>query len=179
MKRIAIFFAEGYEEIEALTPVDILRRVGADVLTVGVNSKKVTGSHNITIEADILMNDVNKNDMECLIVPGGPGYTNIEESEAAISLIRYAKENSILLCAICAAPSILGKLGLLAGLKATCFPGFEKELKGAVVVPDKAVFDSGVITGKGAGAAADFGFLIAEKVVGCEKAEEIRKSMQD
>ena len=175
---IYVLLVDGFEEIEALTPVDILRRVGADVLTVGVNSKKVTGSHNITIEADILMNDVNKNDMECLIVPGGPGYTNIEESESAISLIRYAKENNILLCAICAAPSILGKLGLLAGLKATCFPGFEKELKGAVVVPDKAVFDSGVITGKGAGAAADFGFLIAEKVVGYEKAEEIRKSMQ-
>ena len=175
---IYVLLADGFEEIEALTPVDILRRAGADVLTVGVNSKKVTGSHNITVEADILIEDVNKNDLECLIVPGGPGYKNIEKSESAVCLIKFAKDNNILLCAICAAPSILGRLGLLKGLKATCFPGYEQELKGADVLDDKAVFDSQVITGKGAGAAAEFGFLIAEKIVGAKKAEEIRNSMQ-
>ena len=175
---IYVLLVDGFEEIEALTPVDILRRVGADLLTVGVNSKKVTGSHNIPVEADILIDEVKKEDMECLIIPGGPGYKNMEASDSAISLIKYAKENNILLCAICAAPSILGKLGLLKGLKATCFPGFEQVLLGAEVVSEKAVFDSQVITGKGAGAAADFGFLIAEKIVGNEKAQEIKLSMQ-
>ena len=175
---IYVLLVDGFEEIEALTPIDILRRAGASVLTVGVNSKKVTGSHDITVEADILMNDVKKDDMECLIVPGGPGYTNIEASEDAISLISYAAENEILLCAICAAPSMLGKLGILDGKRATCFPGYEQYLKGATVVADKAVFDSDIITGKGAGAASEFGFLIAGKIVGTKKAEEIKKAMQ-
>lgn len=175
---IYVLLAEGFEEIEALTPIDILRRSGASVLTAGVMGEYVTGSHNITVKADILIDDIKKDDMSCLIIPGGPGYTNIEKSDKAMDIICYAKENDILTCAICAAPSIIGKLGFLDGKKATCFPGFEQELKGAILCDEKAVFDGNFITGKGAGAASDFGFLIAEKTVGKEKSEEIRKSMQ-
>lgn len=175
---IYVLLADGFEEIEALTPIDILRRCGEDVKTAGVLGKVASGSHNIKVEADILINDINKNDMTALIVPGGPGYTNIENSTEATELIKYAAENGILLCAVCAAPSILGKLGILEGKKATCFPGYEKDLKGAVLSSEKAVFDGNIITGKGAGAAAEFGFLIAEKTAGVKKAEEIRKAMQ-
>lgn len=175
---IYVLLADGFEEIEALTPIDILRRCGAEVLTAGVLGKSVCGSHNITVEADILIDDVKKEDMSCLIVPGGPGYTNIEESEKAVELIKFANENNILLCAICAAPSILGKLGILEGKKATCFPGYEQDLKDAEVLEDKAVADGNIITGKGAGAASEFGFLIAENMTGCETAAKIRKAMQ-
>ena len=175
---IYVLLVEGFEEIEALTPIDILRRCGAEVLTVGVMGEYVTGSHNITVKSDILIDDVLYDQMSCLIIPGGPGYTNIEASSKAMEIIAYAKENNILTCAICAAPSIIGKLGYLDGKKATCFPGFEKELKGAVISDEKAVFDGNFITGKGAGAASEFGFLIAEKTVGKEKSEEIKKSMQ-
>ena len=175
---IYVLLAPGFEEIEALTPIDILRRCGAEVLTAGVLGKSVCGSHNITVEADILIDDIKKEDMECLIVPGGPGYVNIEDSEEAISLIKYAAERDIFLCAICAAPSILGNLGLLDGKTATCFPGYEESLKGAKVTSEKAVIDGKIITAKGAGAAAEFGFLIAENVIGKQKAEEIKKAMQ-
>ena len=175
---IYVLLAEGFEEIEALTPIDILRRCGAKVLTVGVMGESVTGSHNITVKADILIDEVLCNKMSCLIIPGGPGYTNIEASSKAMEIIAYAKENNILTCAICAAPSIIGRLGYLDGKKAACFPGFESELKGAVIRDEKAVFDGNFITGKGAGAASEFGFLIAEKTVGKEKSEEIKKSMQ-
>ncbi len=175
---IYVLLAEGFEEIEALTPIDILRRCEAQVLTVGVMGEYATGSHNIKVRADILIDDVMLDEMSCLIIPGGPGYTNIEKSEKAMDIIRYAKENNILTCAICAAPSIIGRLGFLEGKKATCFPGFENELKGAVITPEKAVCDGNFITGKGAGAASEFGFLIAEKTVGKETADKIKTSMQ-
>ncbi len=175
---IYVLLAPGFEEIEALTPIDILRRCGADVLTAGILDKKVCGSHNITVEADILIDEIKKEDMTCLIVPGGPGYVNIENSEKAISLIKYAAENDILLCAICAAPSILGNLGILDGKCATCFPGYEEFLKGANVSSEKALADGNIITGKGAGAAAEFGFLIAKYAINEQKAEEIKKAMQ-
>lgn len=175
---IYVLLVEGFEEIEALTPIDILRRCQAEVLTVGVTGENVTGSHNITVKADILIDDVKRDEMSCLIIPGGPGYTNIEASKKAMDLIAYANDNNILTCAICAAPSIIGKLGYLDGKKATCFPGFEKELKGAVISDEKAVFDGNFITGKGAGAASEFGFLIAEKTLSKEKSDEIKKSMQ-
>ena len=115
---------DGFEEIEALTPVDILRRGGMEVQTVGVNGKRVTGAHNILVEADILLEDVIWEQMDMLILPGGPGHFRISESAEAVRLIRLAAEKNCYLAAICASPSILGKLGLLKGKKATCFPGF-------------------------------------------------------
>lgn len=175
---VYILLVDGFEEIEALTPLDILRRCEVGVKTVGVFGKKVTGSHNITVEADILINEVNRSDMELLMLPGGPGYPNYDKSEEVSSLINYANDNGIYISAICAAPSVIGKMRLLAGKKATCFPGFEEFLEGAEIVPDKAVIDGKFITGKGAGAASDFGFLMAEVLAGKETADKIKKSMQ-
>lgn len=176
---IYVLLADGFEEIEALTPIDILKRCGAQVITAGVSQKSlITGAHDIKVEADILIDDIKKEAMECLIVPGGAGYVNIEKSEKALDLIKFAAENNILLCAICAAPSILGRLGILDNRKAVCFPSYEKELKGALIVSDKAIADKNIITGKGAGAAAEFGFLIAEHLFGKNKAAEIKATMQ-
>lgn len=175
---VYVLLVDGFEEIEALTPVDILRRCEIPVTTVGVFGKYVTGSHNITIEADILIDEVSLSDMKLLMLPGGPGYPNYDKSDAVTELINYANDNGIFISSICAAPSVIGKMGLLSGKKATCFPGFEEFLRGARIVPEKAVIDGNFITGKGAGAAAEFSFLMAEVLSDKETAEKIKKSMQ-
>ncbi len=175
---VYVLLADGFEEIEALEPVDIMRRAGLCVKTVGVTGKLVTGAHDIKVEADILINEVKRSDMELLMLPGGMGYVNLENSKEVKELADFAAGNDIFLTAICASPSILGKWGYLEGRKATCFPSFEKFLKGAEVVSDKAVCDGKIITGKGAGAACDFGFLMVEKLLDKSKADEIRCSMQ-
>lgn len=174
---VYVLMVDGFEEIEAIEPIDILRRGGVTVKTVGVFSKKVTGAHNITIETDITIDEVS-DDAELLMLPGGPGHTNIEKSEKAAELIKKAYETGAYVCAICASPSILGKKGLLKNKKATCFPGFESFLEGAELSDEKAVWDGKIITGKGAGAAAEFGFLMLEALKGEDIAEQIRSAMQ-
>lgn len=175
---VYVLLVEGFEEIEAIEPIDILRRGDVDVKTVGVDGKKVCGSHGIIVEADILIDEVSVEDMELLMLPGGPGHGNIEKSEKAVELINTAFDKNILLTAICASPSILGKMGMLKGKKATCFPGFEKFLDGAEVSDEKAVRDGNIITGKGAGAASEFGFLMLEALKGKETADHIKEVMQ-
>ena len=175
---VYVLLVEGFEEIEAIEPIDILRRGGVEVKTVGVNDKVVCGSHGIKVEADTDIAGVVREDMELLMLPGGPGHGNIEKSEEAVELIKYAYEKDILLTAICASPSILGKMGLLKGKKATCFPGFEEFLEGAELSGEKAVRDGNIITGKGAGAAADFGFLMLEALKGKAVADNIKDVMQ-
>ena len=174
---VYVLLADGFEEVEAIEPIDILRRGGVSVATVGIFGKYVTGSHNIKIEADITIDEVSPFDMELLMLPGGPGHTSIEKSAKARELILYAHKNSML-SAICASPSIIGKMGLLKGKKATCYPGFEKYLDGALVVSDKAVADGNIITGKGAGAASEFGFLMLSALKGKETANSVRDGMQ-
>lgn len=174
---VYLLLADGFEEVEALEPTDILRRGGVDVKTVGICDKRVTGSHNITVEADISIDDVSAEGMEALILPGGPGHTLIEQNEKAKELIMKAASDSIL-AAICASPSIIGKMGLLEGKKATCFPGYEECLKGAALTREKAVKDGNIITARGAGAASEFGFLILAALKGRETADKIKEVMQ-
>lgn len=175
---VYVLLVDGFEEIEAIEPIDILRRGGVCVKTVGVYSKKVTGAHNITVEADIAIDEISEADTELLMLPGGPGHTNIEKSEKAMDFIRKIYNGGGYISAICASPSILGKMGLLENKTATCFPGFEKFLNGAVLSEQKAVADGKIITGKGAGAAADFGFLMLEILTDRENAEKTRSAMQ-
>ena len=174
---IYLLLVDGFEEMEALTPVDVLRRCGAELLTAGVNGKKTMGAHNISVECDILFDEIKKEDMEMLILPGGPGHTALK-TEKVHELIRYADSRGIYIASICAAPSVVGELGLLEGRKATCFPGFEQELKGAEVLDLKVVTDGKYITAKGAGAAGEFAFCLAELMCGAEKAEKIKNAMQ-
>lgn len=175
---VYIMLVDGFEEIEALEPLDILRRAGVEARTVGVVSGSVVGAHGIRVEADIAMDAVKKEEMEVLVLPGGPGHQSLGADGAVQALIDYAYENGIYIAAICAAPSILGRKGLLQGKAATCFPGYEETLAGAAVQPDAVVFDAPFITGKGAGAAAAFGFKIVELLKGRETAEKIRGMMQ-
>ena len=176
---VLVFLADGFEETEAIAPIDILRRSGAVVKTVGVGSKNVTSSHKVTVTADLSESELSTDGLEGVILPGGmPGTLNLEASPVVQKYVDYASKNGLLLCAICAAPSILGHKGLLSGKKATCFPGFETELLGAVVTDAPAVVDGNIITGKGAGAAVEFGLAISAKLCGEETSMKVRKSMQ-
>ena len=175
---VYVIMADGFEDIEALEPVDILRRAGILVKTAGICNKKVTSSHDVTIETDILIDNINKEDMEMLVLPGGPGHTNLDESEKVQNLISYAMDSNIYIAAICASPSILGKRGVLDGKKYTCFPGFEKFAPNGIFTGEKATLDGKILTGKGAGAAADFGFKMVEILKGNDIADKLRKEMQ-
>ena len=175
---IYVLLADGFEEIEAIEPIDIMRRAGLTVVTVGVNDIKVKGSHSITVRADILIEDVNKEDMQLLMLPGGAGHEVLDKNENVDDLIKYAVEHNIYIAAICASPSLLGKRGILKGKKATCFPGFEKYLDGAVISNEKVVTDDKIITARGAGAAGEFGFEIVKKLIDNTTADELRSVMQ-
>ncbi len=175
---IYVFLAEGFEEVEALAPVDVLRRAGFDVKTVGVTGKYVTGSHGIKVEADITTEQLDVNGLQAVILPGGmPGTLNLKADEKVKEYITYAAENNIIIGAICAAPSILGSMGLLKGKKAVCFPGFESELSGAEVVNMPTVRDGNIITAKGAGAALPFGFKLLEALTDTETALNLSENM--
>ncbi len=175
---IYVLLADGFEEIEAIEPIDIMRRAKMAVATVGLDDICVKGAHGIVVMADILIEDVKKTDMEMLMLPGGAGHTVLDADERVHALIDYAYQKDLYLGAICASPSILGKKGLLKGKKATCFPGFEQYLDGAFVVEDKAVCDGKIITGKGAGAAGEFGLKIVEALRGKALSDELKKVMQ-
>lgn len=176
---IYIFLAEGFEEIEALAPADILRRAELEVKLVGVTGSTVTGSHGISVKADITCAEVTTEDIDMVVLPGGmPGTLNLEKDPIVRACAEYCVKNNKLLGAICAAPSILGHMGLLNGKKATCFPGFEGELKGAQVTDDRVVVDGSIITARGAGASLEFGLKLAELVASREKAEKLFAAMQ-
>ena len=122
-----VFLAEGFEETEALAPVDVMRRAKLDVKTVGVTGECVTSSHGVPVKADITIDNIDLDDVQGVVLPGGmPGTLNLEANEKVIEAVKYSCENGKIVAAICAAPSILGHLGILDGKKATCFPGFEK-----------------------------------------------------
>lgn len=177
---IYIFLANGFEETEALTPADILRRAGLTVSLVGVGSDVITGSHGISVICDMTEKDISLDEnTEAVFLPGGmPGTINLEKNDTVQKAVDFAYENDRLLCAICAAPSILGHKGLLKGKNAICFPGFEDELEGATLSESFVVKDGNIITAKGMGSATEFGLKIAECLKGAEAAEKIRASLQ-
>lgn len=155
--KVALLLAEGFEELEALTPVDILRRAGITVDTIAIASRKVTGSHGITVIADKTRDEINPSDYGAVIFPGGmPGATNLDASELSDKMISAVLENGGRLAAICAAPLVLGRRGLLEGKRATCFPGFEGELRGATVTGMDVVTDGNITTASGMPAAYAF-----------------------
>lgn len=176
---IYVFLADGFEEIEALAVVDVLRRAEMDVVTVGVPGKKVTGSHNITVEADIDIKETHYLNLQGIVLPGGmPGTLNLENHPIVQLYIDYCDEKQLPMFAICAAPSILGKRGLLKGKKATCFPGFEQFLEGAELSDSHVCRDGNIITARGMGVAVDFGIEIVRYFCGDHEADHIRKALQ-
>lgn len=174
------FLADGFEELEAIAPIDMLKRAGVNVITVGVTGKNVTGSHGITFVSDITADEVTLTDeLQAVILPGGmPGTLNLEKSEDVQKAVDFAVENDKYVCAICAAPSILGHKGLLKGKKATAFPGFEKDLEGAITDNYFVACDGRFITARGAGVAVEFGLKIVSELVSEEKSKEIEATIQ-
>ena len=174
-----IFLAEGFEESEALLPLDILRRGGLDAITVSVTSDRIVkSSHGVQVVADALISEISVEDVQMIILPGGlPGATNLDECQSLDKMIMDFASKGKSLAAICAAPMVYGKRGLLKGKKATCYPGFDKYLDGAEYTGALVECVDNFILGKGPAAAAEFGFAILEKLTGREKANEVRKGM--
>ena len=176
---VYIFLAEGFEECEALAPIDILRRASLEVKTVGIGSKTVTGSHGIPVVCDLEENELSEDNLTAVILPGGmPGTLNLEKNATVQKYIDLASDKKLIIGAICAAPSILGHKNLLIGKKATCFTGFEKDLIGAEISNLPAVKDDNIITAYGAGAAFEFGFLLLEALTDSETSLNLKKQMR-
>ncbi len=178
---VYVFLADGFEEMEAVAPIDILRRMNISVTTVGVTGKVVMGSHSIPVTADVTIDEADFSDLSALILPGGmPGTTNLGENKTLCDLIIKSAKEGKLLAALCAAPSVFGKLGVLENREFTCYPGFEKGVSGIYKnVP--LVFSEGdynVITAWGPGAAYRFGFAVASALSEDEEAVgALKKSM--
>ena len=164
MSKVYVFLATGFEEIEALTPVDILRRGGVDVNLVSITGNEiVTGARGINVKADVLFENLDKDAAYMLVLPGGmPGTTNLMTYEPLMELVKAYNSKGKYVTAICAAPTIFGKIGLLNGKKATCYPGMEGDLTGANVKYDSVVVDGNIVTSRGMGTALDFALKLLE-----------------
>lgn len=174
-----MFLADGFEETEALVTLDMLRRAGIEVKTVGVGATVISGTHGIRVFADITENEVCTDGCEGVILPGGmPGTENLYSSECVNGVTDYCFNNDKFICAICAAPVIPGRKGLLKGHSAVCFPGFEDELDGAELKNTPCVKSGNIITAKGAGCVFEFSYEIISAVKGKEKAEEVISTIQ-
>lgn len=177
---IIVLLADGFEEIEALTPVDMLRRAGALVKTVGVGGKIAVGSHGIPVICDILPEEVKLSEVSMAIFPGGmPGSLNLDASPFTDKVIESVNERGGRLAAICAAPLIFGRRGLLNEREAICYPGFEEELKGAKISERSVVTDGNITTAKGMGVALEFSKELISLMFGKEKAEEISSAIME
>ena len=176
---IYMFIAEGFEEIEALCPLDIMRRAGLDITTVGIGSKEITGAHGITVKTDICSCKYDPdNEFDMIFLPGGmPGTLNLADSDAVSKAIENAIKNDKYIAAICAAPSILGDKGLLEGKEAICYPGFESRLAGAIISNNRVVLDEKILTAAGMGVATEMGLKIVEIFRGEETANTLRRAI--
>ncbi len=176
---VAVFLANGFEEIEALTVVDLLRRAGVETVTVGVGSKTVVGTHGIAVCADTEGSALTQDAWDAVVLPGGlPGTTNLEASDTVRRCVDATAKAGGYLCAICAAPSVLGHFGYLQGKRATCYPGFEDELYGAVVTGEGVVQDGKVITAKSAGVSLPFALCVTAALTTPETAAELEAKLQ-
>lgn len=177
---VLVFLANGFEETEAIAPIDILRRNGQKVVTVGIGEEVITSSHGVTVVPDVTEIDIALNDeIDMIVLPGGmPGTLNLEKSRTVQDAIDYCAANGKYVCAICAAPSILGRKGLLKGRKATCFPGFEEFLEGAEFTGAPVELDGKFITARGAGVATEFGLKLVEALSGKAASDKIREAMR-
>ncbi|HIT01974.1 MAG TPA: DJ-1/PfpI family protein [Candidatus Enterenecus merdae] len=175
---VYILLAPGFEEAEALVPADLLRRAGVPVALTGVEGSQVAGSHAILVTADTVASQVTLRPGDMVVLPGGPGVERLEASPAALALARQAaQDESLWLAAICAAPALLGRLGLLSGRQAVCYPGMEGDLSGHGAIPcphRSTVLDGRFLTGRAPGSAFDFGLALVEALAGAQVAQQVR-----
>ena len=172
---VYMLLGTGFEETEALTPLDLMRRAGISVLTVGVNGRTVTGGHGIAVRADIALSEMDLTKLDMLVLPGGAGgVESLRKSKKALSAVRFAWENGKRIAAICAAPTILAQLHITDGQPVTCYPGCEKDMGSAVIVPDAAVVEDGrLITGTSAGCAIPFALALIAALKGEDAAKRV------
>ncbi|WP_053984735.1 DJ-1 family glyoxalase III [Niameybacter massiliensis] len=176
--KVVVFFATGYEEVEALSVVDILRRGGVEVIMAGVDGDVVSSARGIKVQMDQKAEDINYDEIGMVVLPGGlPGVDNLFASELVKARVLEFKSADKWIAAICAGPSVLGKFGILEGEKATCYPGFEQFLYGATHSEERTVVSNKIVTGIGAGASLKFALKLLEVVKGVDKAEEIKGAM--
>lgn len=176
---VYVFLAEGFELMEAMAPIDMLRRAKIGVMTVGIGKNVITSSCGVSVTCDINDSSFKFKHVDAIVLPGGmPGTVNLENSAVVQAAIDEAYARNALICAICAAPSILGHKGLLNEKEAICFPGYEQDLIGATISKEHVVCDGDFITAKGAGVAVEFGLEIVRELEGSEMANEIRRAIQ-
>ncbi len=177
VKRVAVLFADGFEEVEGLTVVDFLRRAGVDTMIVGVSGGKVTGSHDIRIEADLTLEQLPA-DLDAIVLPGGmPGSKHLAESPDVIRRVRAMFDAGKLVASICAAPGVvLSKAGVLQGRRFTCYPGYEKNVEGGRFSEERVVVDGNLITSRAAGTAAEFSIALIRELAGADAAQKVHAS---
>ena len=175
---VYILLGTGFEEIEALAPCDILRRGGVQVALVGVNGPEITGGHGITVRADLTVEQLDRAQLEMIVLPGGLGGVQaMGASPAAMEAVAWAYAHDKWVAAICAAPTLLPRLGISQGKRCVCYPGMEDQVEGAAMVKANAVRDGRLLTGRGPGAALDFGFMLLEALRGSDVAAQVRAGM--
>lgn len=174
-----MFLASGFEETEALAPYDMLKRAGISVATVGIGSNCITGTKGVTVKTDLTEDEIDLTSCEGVVLPGGmPGTENLYCSETVKNCVNFCAENNLLIAAICAAPSVLGRMGKLNGKTAVCYPGFENKLEGAVIGNKGAVTDGNIITAKGAGCVFPFSYEIIKYLVSESAAKKVLDDVQ-
>jgi 4-methyl-5(b-hydroxyethyl)-thiazole monophosphate biosynthesis len=176
---VYVLLGTGFEETEAIAPIDLLRRAGIPTLTVGVDSKTVVGGHNIAVNADITIGEMDLTDLDMIVLPGGlGGVSTVRQSPAALDALRFAWENGKFVAAICAGPTVLADLHITDGKQATCYPGCESGMGDARMVEDvPCIRDGNLITGTSAGCAIPFGLMLVEALKGSEEAQRIAKQI--
>ena len=175
---IYVFFGQGFEEIEAVTPVDLLRRAELPVKTVGVGGKEITGAHGITVMCDLTEEEASPEGLDMIVLPGGmPGTTNLAACEKLTEALKKADQEKRGIAAICAAPSVLGDLEFLKGKKAVCYPGFESRLTGAEVLAVPVVTDGHITTSRGMGTAIAFALELTKRLKDEETAKQVGRSI--
>lgn len=175
MPKVLVLLYDGFEEIEAMTLIDVLRRAGVVVTTAGIPGNIITSAQGVRVHADVRLVDVDPERFDALALPGGPGYGNLLKSDTAIRLIRAFGDKGKLIGAICAAPLALHKAGLLKGKRATAYPGLEKVLD--MPRAARVVVDGNIVTSQGPGTALEFALKLVELLVGAAKAEELKVSL--
>ena len=174
-----LFLADGFEETEAIVPLDCIKRAGIPILTVGVGAQNVTGTKGVRVIPDISTDEIDLTACDGILLPGGmPGMENLYADSAVLDTVSFCAENKKLIASICAAPSIPGRLGLLTGKKAVCFPGFEDQLRGAEISENAVAADGHYITAKGAGAVFPFAHAIISYMKSAEAADAVLRQMQ-
>ncbi|MFP4021755.1 MAG: DJ-1 family glyoxalase III [Halanaerobium sp.] len=178
MGKILIPLAQGFEEIEAVTNIDVLRRAGLDVVTAGIGSREIEGDHGIKIQTDTEISELSSDDLSAVVLPGGmPGAANLRDSSRLLKIIREINEKEGLCAAVCAAPIVLDAAGILEGKNATSYPGFDDEMPSCNYQEKRVVIDGNIITGRGPGVAMEFAMTIVEYLLDGEERAQLEDAM--